>query len=81
MPVPAVDLAFAARDADVAALVKSGLPEGLELSRGEPVAPPRIPPGGGCAGCSTAPAGEDLAVAGACALAFLAMTRRRRRTD
>jgi hypothetical protein len=78
MPVPAVDLAFAARDVDVGALVKSGLPEGLTLSRGEPVAPPRIPPSGGCAGCTAAPAGEDVAAAGACALAFLAMTRRRR---
>jgi hypothetical protein len=78
MPVPAVDLAFAARDADVGALVKSGLPEGLTLSRGEPVAPPRIPPSGGCAGCSAAPSSEDFAAAGACALAFLAMTCRRR---
>jgi hypothetical protein len=79
MPVPAVDLAFAARDADVAALVKSGLPEGLTLSRGEAVGPPRIPPSGGCAGCSAAPAGEDFAAAGVCMVAFLAMTRRRRR--
>jgi hypothetical protein len=79
MPVPAVDLAFAARDADVGALVKSGLPEGLTLSHGQPVAPPRIPPSGGCAGCSTAPSGEDFAAAGVCAVAFVAMTRRRRR--
>ena len=80
MPVPAVDLAFAARDADLGALVKSGLPEGMTLSNGQPVGPPRIPPGGGgCAGCSTAPSGEDYAVAGLCALGFLAMTRRRKR--
>jgi MYXO-CTERM domain-containing protein len=80
MPVPALDLAFAARDADLGALVKSPLPDGLALSRGEAVGPPRIPPSsGGCAGCSTAPSGGDFAVAGVGALALLAMTRRRRR--
>jgi hypothetical protein len=78
VPVPAVDLAFAARDADVGALVKSGLPDGLVLSRGQAVAPPRIPPTGGCAGCSSSPAGDGFAAAGLCALTLLAMTRRRR---
>ena len=79
-PVPAVNLAFAARDADLGALVKSPLPEGLTLSRGEVVGPPRIPPGeGGCAGCSTAPSGGDYAAAGACAFVFVAMVRRSRR--
>jgi hypothetical protein len=80
MPVPALDLAFAPRGADLAALVKSPLPEGLTLSRGEAVGPPRIPPsGGGCAGCNTAPSGGDFAVAGVGALAVLAITRSRRR--
>jgi hypothetical protein len=80
MPVPALDLAFAPRDADLDALVKSPMPEGLTLSRGQIVGPPRIPPsGGGCAGCSTAPSGADFAVAGVCAVALLAMTRRKRR--
>jgi hypothetical protein len=79
-PVPAMNLAFAARDADLAALVKSPLPEGLTLSRGEAVGPPRIPPsGGGCAGCSTAPKTGDFVAAGACAFAFVAMMRRSRR--
>jgi hypothetical protein len=82
-PVPAVDLAFAPRDADLGALVKSALPEGVTLSRGEPVAPPRIPPSGGCAGCATARSGDDLATAGGCVAVLAAMAwraaRRRRR--
>jgi hypothetical protein len=82
-PVPALDLAFAPRDADLGSLVKSGLPEGITLSRGEPVAPPRIPPSGGCAGCATARRGDDLAGAGGCvalvaATAWRAARRRRR---
>jgi hypothetical protein len=81
--VPALDLAFAPRDADLGALVKSALPEGITLSRGEAVGPPRIPPSGGCAGCATARTGNDLAGVGAC-VAVLAATvwraaRRRRR--
>jgi hypothetical protein len=80
--VPALDLAFAPRDADLAGLVKSSLPEGLTLSRGEAVGPPRIPPSGGCAGCTTAPGPDDLAAAAACAAVFAAMrlraARRRR---
>ena len=56
---PRSNLAFAPRDADLAALVKSPAPEGLTLSRGEAVGPPRIPPTGGCAGCTTAPTGGD----------------------
>jgi MYXO-CTERM domain-containing protein len=76
---PAVDLAFAARDVDVAALVTGPLPEGLALSRGTPMGPPRIPPTGGCAGCSTAPGAEDWAVASLMGLAFLAITRSRRK--
>ena len=79
MPVPALDLAFAPRDADLEALVKSPLPEGLTLSRGQIVGPPRIPPRGGCAGCNAAPSGDDFAAAGVCAVALLAMTRRKRR--
>jgi hypothetical protein len=80
MPVPALDLAFAPRDADLDALVKSPMPEGLTLSRGQIVGPPRIPPsGGGCAGCNAAPSGDDFAAAGVCAVALLAMTRRKRR--
>ena len=79
MPVPALDLAFASRDADLDALVKSPLPEGLTLSRGQIVGPPRIPPSGGCAGCNAAPSGDDFAAAGVCAVALLAMTRRKRR--
>jgi MYXO-CTERM domain-containing protein len=79
MPVPALDLAFAPRDADLGALVKSPLPEGLTLSQGHLVPPPRIPPsGGGCAGCNTAPGGGDVAAASLLALAFVAMTRRKR---
>jgi hypothetical protein len=82
-PVPALDLAFAPRDADLGALVKSALPEGITLSRGEPVAPPRIPPSGGCAGCAMGRRGNDLAAAWGC-VAVLAATvwraaRRRRR--
>jgi hypothetical protein len=82
-PVPAVDLAFAPRDADLGALVKSALPEGITLSRGEAVAPPRIPPSGGCAGCATARSGDDLTTAGGCVAVLAAMAwraaRRRRR--
>jgi hypothetical protein len=77
-PVPALDLAFAARDVDLAALVKSPLPEGITLARGEPAGPPRIPPTAGCAGCATAPSTADYGAAAMCALAFVAMSRRRR---
>jgi hypothetical protein len=79
LPVPALDLAFAPRDADLARLVKSPVPEGLTLSNGTPMGPPRIPPGGGCAGCSAAPSGGDFAAASMCAMAFLTLTRRKRR--
>ena len=78
--IPAVDLAFAARDVDVASLVTGQLPEGLALSKGTPMGPPRIPPSGGCAGCATAPGPEDWAMASLLGLAFLAMTRSRRKT-
>ncbi|HEY8042149.1 MAG TPA: hypothetical protein VIF15_20235, partial [Polyangiaceae bacterium] len=76
--VPALDLAYAPRDADLAALVKSPLPEGLTLSTGVPHGPPRIPPTGGCAGCNAAPSTEDFATAGVFAVGFLVLTRRRR---
>ena len=76
---PAVGLAFAARDVDVAALVTGTLPEGLALAKGVPVAPPRIPPSGGCAGCATAPGGLDWATGGAAVVLFYAMTRGRRK--
>ncbi len=76
---PAMNLAFAARDVDVAALVKSPLPPGLELSKGTPAGPPRIPPSGGCAGCATAPGGLDGATAGLGLLLFYGMTRRARK--
>jgi hypothetical protein len=76
---PAVGLAFAARDVDVAALVKGTLPDGLALAKGQPVGPPRIPPSGGCAGCVTAPGGLDWATGGAAVVLFYAMTRNRRR--
>ncbi|HEY1693438.1 MAG TPA: DUF2330 domain-containing protein [Polyangiaceae bacterium] len=80
MPVPAMDLAFAPRDADLASLVKGPAPEGITLSRGTPAAPPRIPPASsGCAGCSAAPSGGDVAAAGVFALAFVAMARVARR--
>jgi hypothetical protein len=81
-PLPAVDLAFTERNADLGALVKSPLPEGIPLSRGTPSAPPRIPPGRGCAGCSAAGSAGDFAAAGLCALALAATSwrsaRRRR---
>ena len=77
---PAVDLAFAARDVDVASLIKGTLPEGLALSRGTPMGPPRIPPTGGCAGCSTTAGPEDWAMASLLGLGFLAITRSRRKT-
>jgi MYXO-CTERM domain-containing protein len=73
-----MDLAFAARDVDVASLVKGSLPDGMTLSTGTPAGPPRIPPTGGCAGCSTAPGADDYATAGLFALGFLVMTRKRR---
>jgi MYXO-CTERM domain-containing protein len=73
-----MDLAFAARDVDVASLVKGSLPDGVTLSRGTLAGPPRIPPTGGCAGCSAAPGAEDYATAGLFALGFLVMTRKRR---
>jgi hypothetical protein len=78
-PVPALDLAFTPREADLAALVKSPLPAGLTLPRSVAVEPPRIPPGtgGGCAGCSV-PGGDDFAVAGLFVSVFLVMTRRKR---
>jgi len=76
--VPALDLAYVARGADLADFVKGGTVEGTQMSQGHVVGPIRIPPGGGgCAGCNTAPGAEDFAAAGACALAFLVMTRRR----
>ena len=75
-PMPALDLAFAPRDADLAALVKSPPPDGIPYSS---PTPPPVVHGGGCAGCSTAPSGGDFAAASVCALAFLAMTRTRRR--
>ena len=70
---------IAARDVDVAALVKSPLPPGLELSKGTPAGPPRIPPSGGCAGCATTPGGLDWATAGLGVLLFYGMTRRARK--
>ena len=85
--VPAMDLAFAARDADLSALVKSPLPEGITLARGQlalpppPHAPPRVPPSGGCAGCSAAPPGQDLAAGGIVFVAVTAMVRRRSRRN
>jgi hypothetical protein len=78
--VPALDLAFAARDADLGALVKSPLPEGLTLSQGQAVGPPRIPPSGGCSGCtvrSASPSGEDYALVGVCGVAVLVVLRKR----
>jgi hypothetical protein len=79
MPVPALDLAFAPRDADLGALVKSPMPDGLTLPSGQAVAPPRIPPSGGCAGCNAAaPSGEDFAAASVVALVFVSMMRRKR---
>ena len=66
-----------ARDVDVASLVKGDLPPGLALSRGAYVGPPRIPPTGGCAGCSTAPGPEDWATAGVLGIVFVSMTRRK----
>jgi hypothetical protein len=82
-PLPAIDLAFTARDADLGALVKSPLPEGIALSKGTPAAPPRIPAGGGCAGCNMAEGANDLAAGGLGAVALAAMswwsTRRRSR--
>ena len=76
---PAMNLAFAARDVDVAALVKSPLPPGLELSKGTPAGPPRIPPSGGCAGCATAPGGLDWATGAVGVMVFYGMTRRARK--
>ena len=78
--VPALDLAYVARGADLGDFVKGGTIEGTQMSEGHVVGPIRIPPGGGggCAGCNAAPGPEDFAAAGACALAFLVMTRRRR---
>jgi hypothetical protein len=75
---PAMNLAFAARDVDLAAFVKSPLPEGLTLSHGEVVPPPHIPPStGGCAGCRVGvPAGDDYVALGACATALLVVARR-----
>jgi hypothetical protein len=78
--VPALDLAYVARDADLGSFVKSGTIEGTAMSQGHVAGPIRIPPGSsGCAGCSTAPSTEDLAAAGVCALVFLGMTRLQRR--
>jgi hypothetical protein len=76
---PAVDLAFAARDVDVAALVTGDLPPGLALSRGTPMGPPRIPPSGGCAGCTTAPGAEDWITASLLGFGLVAMVRGRRK--
>jgi hypothetical protein len=76
---PAMNLAFAARDVDVASLVKGPLPEGLALSKGQPVGPPRIPPTGGCAGCATTHGSLDGVTAGAGVLLALAMMRKRRK--
>jgi len=76
--LPALNLAFAARDANLESLVKSPLPEGLTLSRGQAVGPPHIPPSGGCAGCHAAPSAEDYATTGVFALGFLVVARRRR---
>jgi hypothetical protein len=78
--VPALDLAFAARDADLGALVKSPLPEGLTLSQGQTVGPPRIAPSGGCGACavrSNTPSGEDYVLVGGCAVVVLVIARKR----
>jgi hypothetical protein len=75
---PAVGLAFAARDVDVAALVNGTLPDSLALSKGTPAGPPRIPPSGGCAGCDTAPGAFDWATGAAAVLLFYGMTRSKR---
>jgi hypothetical protein len=76
--VPAMGLAFAARDVDVAKLVTGPLPASLALSKGHPVGPPRIPPGG-CAGCTTAPGALDWATGAAAVFVFYGMTRSRRK--
>jgi hypothetical protein len=75
----AVNLAFAPRDVDVGSLISGAVPDGLTLSRGSPVGPPRIPPAGGCAGCATAPGASQWAAAGTCLVGLLLALRRRPR--
>jgi MYXO-CTERM domain-containing protein len=77
--VPALDLAFAARDADLGSLVKSPLPEGLTLSQGQAVGPPRIAPSGGCGGCATtgSETGSGAVLAALAGFIWLRVRRRR----
>ncbi|HEY8091787.1 MAG TPA: DUF2330 domain-containing protein [Polyangiaceae bacterium] len=77
MPVPALDLAFAPRDADLASLVKSPAPDGIPWTPSPE--PGHVTRGGGCAGCSASPSGMDFAALGVAGLGMLAMVRRRRR--
>ena len=74
LSIPATPGVVDAGDA-VAAPVEAG-PGDTQAT--PPPLPPTAPPQGGCAGCSTAPSGGDLAAVSLLGLAFVVMTRRKR---
>jgi hypothetical protein len=78
-----VDASASLPDASVAEGGASGVDWATAHGDGVPAPPstappPTPPPQGGCGGCSAAPSGGDFAAASLFALAFVAMTRRKR---
>jgi MYXO-CTERM domain-containing protein len=78
---PATNIAFVPRGGvDLAALVKTPIPETGALSSGGPTPPFQVPPApGGCAGCAAASGGDDVAAGILGVLGLTLFTRRRRR--
>ena len=81
MPVasPATNLAFAPRGrVQLAALIKSPIPDGEILSEGAPTPPIAIPRGGSCAGCQAGGGGVEIAGGIFGTMTLLGAWRRRR---
>jgi hypothetical protein len=79
-PAPAMNLAFAARDVNLASFVRGPAPEGVIIGAAGPTPLMKLPPsGGGCAGCTAAPKSGDIASAGVFIALFFVITRRMRR--
>jgi hypothetical protein len=76
---PALNLAFAARDADLGDFLKDREPQGSVLSPAGPTPLLVVPKGGGCAGCSVHDGGDEIAGAIVCGLGFAIVLRRSRR--
>ena len=82
MPVasPATNLAFAPRGkVQLAALIKSPVPDGEILSEGAPTPPIAIARSGGCAGCQTSGGGAEIAGGILGTMAIFGAWRRRRK--